>query len=65
MTPRAGAPAPVAADPGVAQLVLLAEREGASAADAEASSAPGRRGAARDDCLSWGRSRPRATCGAR
>ena len=35
MTPRAGAPAPVAADPGVAPLVLLSEREGTSAANAE------------------------------
>ena len=56
MTPRAGTPAPVAADPGVAPLVLLSERQGTSAANAEElASAPEPAGAARDDrCLSLG-----------
>ena len=56
LTPRADAPAPVAADPGVAPLVLLSERDGTAEAEAAAlASAPEPAGAASDDrCLSLG-----------
>jgi cell division septation protein DedD len=56
LTPRVVVPAPVAADPGVAPLVLLSEREGATSPGAEElTAAPEAADAARDDrCLSLG-----------